>query len=87
MRGCVRIFHKYDNANIFRQAPTHLANIACPANYAGNVDDAAGQLLLLHQACCSLGHQEGSLQVDVDHLMSQCQTIVRLGCGSWLISL
>ena len=71
MRGCVRIFHKYDNANILLPS-THLANIPCPANYAGNVDDAAGQLLLLHQACCSLGHQEGSLQVYVDHLMSQC---------------
>ena len=62
------ILNQTSNQMVFDKS--HLTNVTRPADYAGNVDDAASKLLLLHQAGCLLGHQKRPLQVDIDHLYS-----------------
>ena len=61
------ILNQTSNQMVFDKS--HLTNVTRPPNYAGNVDDAARQLLFLHQARRRLGDQESSLQVDIDHLI------------------
>ena len=51
---------------------------ATPPTYnAGNIDDGTLDALLLHVGARRLGHEEGSLQVHINHLHSQKCHIVR----------